>query len=362
MNAFKLLVVEDNEQDLRVCKDSVNRYKDEKKREFVMVECKSLAEAVDKLDNSFDGAIIDLKLDKQGNEGNLVIQQIKESYLRIPIAILTGTPDTADRDITYIGVFKKGEIEYTKLFDLFWGVYNTGLTRIMGGRGIIEQTLNAVFLKNILVQKEKWVAYGDIDTNRTERALLRHTLNHLLQFLDTDEDKFFPEEVYIYPVYPPFDYLRTGSIIKKKKESSFFVVMNPSCDLAKRKGGGFKTDRILLIEIESYKIVVDKAIDGVKKDKKEDKIKAILGNNYTLYYHWLPDTNFFDGGFLNFRKLTTVSKQEFEENYAPPVIQISPFFVKDIVARFSSFYARQGQPDIDYAEMINHFLNRSEDS
>ena len=34
-------------------------------------------------------------------------------------------------------------------------------------------------------------------------------------------------------------------------------------------------------------------------------------------------------------------------------IQISPSFVKDIVARFSSYYARQGQPNIDFTKFMN---------
>ena len=36
----------------------------------------------------------------------------------------------------------------------------------------------------------------------------------------------------------------------------------------------------------------------------------------------------------------------------PPSIQISPPFVKDIVARFSSFYSRQGQPTVDFDELM----------
>lgn len=363
MSICKLLVVEDDEKDLRVCRDSIARYKDEKQRSIDLVECKTIDEAFQKLDNSFDGAIIDLKLADQGNEGDLVIKKIVDSYFRIPIAIFTGTPDSADMSFDYIGIFKKGETEYAELLDSFWGIHNTGLTRIMGGRGVIEKTLNDVFLNNLLPQKEKWVAYGKADSARTERALLRHTLNHLLQLLDKDEDKFFPEEVYIYPLYPPIDTLRTGSIVKTKKDSPFFVVFNPACDLVVRSNGVFKTDRILLVEMESHKSIIDEAlVDITKKDKKQNRLKMVFGNNHTDYYHWLPITDFFEGGFLNFRKLTTLSKQEFDERFDPPGIQISPSFAKDMVARFSSFYARQGQPDIEYDGIISHFIEPQQES
>ena len=92
------------------------------------------------------------------------------------------------------------------------------------------------------------------------------------------------------------------------------------------------------------------------KGKKENKLKNVFGNNYTDYFHWLPETDFFNGGFLNFRKITTCTKDELGDIYDPPHIQISPHFVKDILSRFSSYYARQGQPDIDRTKIIEGII------
>lgn len=361
MSSFRLLIVEDNDQDLVTCRDTVARYKEEKHREVELVECRTVEEAFEKLDNSFDGAIIDLKLAGQGDEGNQVVSRIEESYFRIPVVILTGTPDTANSDFAYIEVFKKGDpgAGYAALLDRFWGIHNTGLTRIMGGRGIIEETLNKVFRENLLPQKNKWMAYGEKDSPRTEKALLRHTLNHLLQLLDDDEDKSFPEEMYLYP--PLSEGIRTGSILKKNEAR--FAVMNPACDLVTRGNGNYKTDRILLVEIEKDDDVVGLALQGITKaDKKKNKLRMVFGNNYTDYYHWLPKTDFFSGGFLNFRKLSTITKDESDKEFQAPEIQISPSFVKDVVARFSAYYARQGQPDIDFEHFINPPAVQTENS
>ena len=38
MSAFRLLIVEDQEQELSVCRDTVARYKDEQQREVELVE------------------------------------------------------------------------------------------------------------------------------------------------------------------------------------------------------------------------------------------------------------------------------------------------------------------------------------
>ena len=53
MSKLRLLIVEDDEQELEACRDSVERYGDEKNRDFELVECKSLDEALELLDNSF---------------------------------------------------------------------------------------------------------------------------------------------------------------------------------------------------------------------------------------------------------------------------------------------------------------------
>lgn len=360
MKAFRLLIVEDDDQDLTACRDSVARYKDEKQRDVELVECRSVEDAFEQLDNTFDGAIIDLKLDSQGDEGNQVVNRIEKSHFRIPVAILTGTPDAADLNFAYIGVFKKGDpgAGYADLLDRFWGIHNTGLTRIMGGRGIIEDTLNKVFRKNLLPQKDKWIAYGETDSSRTEKALLRHAINHLHQLLDDDEDRSFPEEMYLHP--PLSGKIRTGSIVRDKG-GDWFTVMNPACDLVIRGNGNFKTDRILLAEIEKENDVLGLALDGIQNvDKKKKKLKTVFGNNHTDYYHWLPKTDFFPGGFLNFRKLSTSTKDEFGDKFRTLEIQISPSFVKDVVARFSSYYARQGQPDIECDGFITHLTSSQE--
>jgi CheY-like chemotaxis protein len=353
MSKFRLLVVEDQEEELSVCRDTIARYKDEKQRDVEIEECKDVKEAFEKLDNSFDGAIIDLRLGDQGDEGTQVVREIEKANLRIPVAILTGTPDAVDSDFTYIGVFKKGDPKagYSDLLDLFWGIHNTGLTRIMGGRGIIEETLSKVFRKNLLPQKNKWVSYGETDPSRTEKALLRHALSHLLQLLDDDGDRCFPEEVYLSPPLTPT--IRTGSIIKKKTSGQRFVVMNPACDLVIRANGECNTDRILVVEIDSHASLFPKhKATELSNSQKKDLEKAFR-NNKSSYYHWLPETDSFEGGFLNFRKLSTFSIDEFDEKFEKPVIQISASFVKDMVARFSVYYARQGQPDIDFDQYIN---------
>ena len=108
MNSLKLLIVEDNDRELTTCRDTVDRYVEEKKRNVELVECKTIDEALKALDGSFDGTIIDLRLADQGNEGNQVIEKIEESFFRIPVAILTANTGKCARELYLHWSFHKG--------------------------------------------------------------------------------------------------------------------------------------------------------------------------------------------------------------------------------------------------------------
>jgi len=360
MADFKLMLVEDDDQDLKVCQDCINDFKKEQNCVLDLVPCKSPEEAFKQLDKSFDGAIVDLRLGDQSDAGMDVIRKIEEANIRMPIIILTGTPDPVydASKFSHISVLTKGNpgTGYNDLLNKLWAIHNTGLTRIMGGRGKIEETLSQVFRKNLMQKKylDKWVEYGKIDPNRTERALLRHALAHLIQLLDDDDDKYFPEEVYLAP--PLTVNIQTGSIVKSKSDDTYYVVLNPVCDLVIRNDGSCNTDHYLLALIEDEALIVNKAITGIsKKDKRKKKLSEVSANNYTLYNHWLPKTNFFAGGFVNFRKVQSVKKEEFTTQYDLYEVQVSPHFMKDITSRFSAYYARQGQPDIDKSFFLKSF-------
>ena len=146
---------------------------------------------------------------------------------------------------------------------------------------------------------------------------------------------------------------RTGSIIKEKDNCRWFAVLTPACDLVTRKYGSRNTDRILIAEVDSLESLFPWLHDENLSNCKKDELKRAYRNNKSTYYHWLPRINSFEGGFLNFRKLATVEIGKFPEQFpTSPEIHISPPFVKDIVARFSSYYARQGQPGIDFEKFV----------
>jgi hypothetical protein len=359
MTGPKLLIVEDSQSDLETFYSTVDRYSEEKKRKFVIVEAINLDEALNKLDNSFDGAIVDLKLGGDSDAGNKVIKKIVNTY-RIPVMIWTGTPENIDQSINVVTIFIKGEVQYDTILDNLFDIYQTGLTKIFGWRGHLEETMNSVFWKNILPTIEIWKTYS-VRGKDAEKALLRYTVSHIIEALDNESEFYFLEEMYIFP--PLSKYIKTGSIIKKKGSEEYCVVLNPACDLILYDGRP-KTDRILVCLIEKVniglmanaqkdiKLQILETDDEEVRTRKENKINKakntisqLQGNKHCLYYHYLPNTSFFPGGFINFRKIETFTQEDFNQKFERPSVQISSAFIKDIISRFSSFYARQGQPN-----------------
>jgi len=184
--------------------------------------------------------------------------------------------------------------------------------------------------------------------------------DHIVDLVDVESEKYFPEEMYIAPVASQA--LKTGCIVKIKNMDKYFIVLSPACDLAQAK-----TDRILVCLIENTdglleKIVAkqqdiqildddDEATRNQKKARQDKKRKSehtkFSQNIAAPYYHYLPKTKVFAGGVINFRHLETYELDSFKVLFENPTITVASAFTKDIVARFSAYYARQGQPEFD---------------
>ena len=388
MNKMTLILIEDNDGEAQSCQNAVNDFNDEHKNKewcIQLVTHNNIEAASKALESSyFDGAIIDMKLADSGDEGNQALDVIRQHLKRIPVAIYTGTPDVADNsdDIPLIDVFKKGDATYEQLIYKFWDIYNTGLTKIMGGKGQIEQSLSQIFIKHLLPkispestvsEKSNWVSYAEEDPDNTEKALLRYTLNHLIHELYKSSENCYPEEMYIHLPNLEQDQVKvdTGCILQNKDNNKFYIVLSPACDLAEREEGVCNTDRALLVEIQMLEDIlsddyfISNCHNGKKlkkrylksnsespreylsKQQDNDLIKY-QRNTKNLYYCWLPKTSCFNNGaVINFRRVSTYSQEELDKSFNSPVIQVASPFLKDIISRFSSYYARQGQPDIN---------------
>ncbi len=337
MNTLQLLLVEDDDHCVDDYKAVLEDYIDRYGRQLRMRVVGSLDDAKQCLRGSIGAAIVDLNLGGGTSDGGEIIATLKKSF-RVPVAVLTGTPADAEKVPPVVGVFTKGQDGFDDVLDLLWKIHQIGLTKIMGGQGLLEKHLNQVFLRNLLPTLDVWIGYGAQNRKRTERALLRFALGHLVAGLEGDETPCYPEEVYLDP---PLEHsLQTGSLVRRKERLAVQVVMTPACDLVIRSGGKPKTDVVVIAE------VVPEANVFAVLDANGRLRKKLRRNNYSSYFHWLPTCQEVEGGFVDFRRLETVDWCELSGKFHRLKARVAPSFVKDMVSRFSTFYARQGQPDI----------------
>lgn len=349
MLSYKILFVEDIYDSRQEFLASVERFNHENDLSIEVIDCATAEEAIDLLDGTFDGAVVDLKLGDEGGEGNRVLRALGEKNLRIPIVVLTGTPEDAESGFSHIEVQKKGEADHLEILKDFHELHGSGLTKVMGGRGQFENLLNRVYKENIMPQKTVWKQYGVASSEQTERALMRHIMNHLIQLVDLDEQNCMPEEFYIHP--PVDTGLRTGCVVHNKESDEHYVVMNPLCDLTIRRDGKFKAENIVLAKVESFGTLFSRLPEEKQTDgRRTQMLKALRSNTNGPTYHALPGTSFIAEGFLNFEQVMSIALGNIEEQFGSPVSQISPAFAKDIVARFASYLGRQGQPVVQYSE------------
>lgn len=343
---IKILLIEDAESDIKTVENAVERMNDEDSSlEIELTVADNFENAIKSLNNSFHGAIVDIRLStKEEEDGNIIIDKIIKEF-RIPIAVMTGTPDTKLDPNSPIKIYKKGEHLYKDIIKSLISMKQTGLFDVIGGKGIIEKTIDKIFWNNLYPQISSWeeLYKKGIDT---EKALMRYTVSCLQELLDEDTLSYVTEEMYIKP--PITSNIKTGSIVQEKKSGQYMVVLSPPCDLALHNGE-FKTDRILLCEIDNHEEVNKKIIEEIKNNSKQvNALKVAINNQYAAYYHWLPENMLFNGGYINFRKVLTYDPLELLELFNEPELKIQEYFVKNILSRFSSYYARQGQPYFDF--------------
>lgn len=347
MNEYNYLLIEDSADDRDAFKTTINTLNLQNNEKHYSCEiAETYAEGLKKLSSNsiYHGVIIDIKLDGK-HSGHEIVKKTIECY-RVPVVIYTGTPDKAESGNDLIKVYTKAEKTYKDIIEELDETWGTGLFRVLGGNGIIEKLMNRIFWNNLYPQIDVWK--GKKTNVDTEKVLLRYAASHIQELIDSDVPTYETEEMYIYP--PLSEEIKTGSIYKSKQNGNYYIILSPPCDLALHEGK-FKTERILLCEIDDLLDESDKIIGETSEKKAANAIRGLCANNHSTNFHILPGNSLFKGGIINFRKVYTLSPKQFDDEFGLPEVKVQNEFVKNILNRFSAYYSRQGQPDFDFEQV-----------
>lgn len=377
MTNLDLLILEDSDHDFEnIHKANFDIFnKANKNINFAYQENRAtdIKQALDLLnsDKNFYAAIIDLKITNERADdakGNILIERIYKKF-RIPIFVYSNNLPLLDESFSgdqsfLLRAYIKAQKPFIDILNEIEGFFNLGIIDILGKRGILDNFLNKIFWEHFSAKIDHWSSI-EKSKEEKEKILIRYISEHLKEHLELKEgndlfDHYVPEEVYIFPKIKPF--LFTGSILKNVEDEFFYLVLNPSCDFAQQKA-----HYVLISKIDPQNSLLQSAIKRNKKfqdldDKDPQKIEALicinklLCNGLSPRYHYLPGINSFEGGLIDFQKLTTLKQREINGKYEI-VGTVTSSFMKDITARFSYYYSRQGSPDFEWADIIKKLLN-----
>ncbi len=353
---MKLLLVEDVPECVADFESTLKRYNVENETDISFNVASSVEVAIDLLDSSFDGAIIDLKLNDDENGGNKVIAEIQDKY-RIPIVVLTGTPSHLASEPSPLLELCLRDAGYDPVLNFLSGIYNTGLTQILGGRGVFEKTLNALFWENIPQAIPHFIS-GDESPEVKQVQLLRYTISHMNELLEHNMGATSNSaETYIYP--PIRTSITEGGIVQEKTTGELYIVLTPACDISNSKADYIQIVKVGAINIiqEVQEIInLDKPLSKSKQSKLENKIKDLVRNKSSRF-HYLPKFGpILQESIVDFQHVQSVLCEKFSDNYEFQG-NISSTFYKDLVNRFSSNYSRQGSPDYDFSMEESNLLS-----
>lgn len=363
-NNLRLLIVEDDPGQIKVYEQQIDYYNSKNKILIKRDIRKSLDLGLEALRiKDYDAAIVDIKLSSTDTKktGNQIIRKIKED-LRFPIRVYTNIDDIDDdlkEESEFFRVYKRGkENEKTiqEILEELVDIYKTGITNILGRRGAIEGYLKEIFWKHLSGSFKGWIEEAKLG-NKTEKILLRYTLSHIREYLDINKtgkfDDYHPAEVYI--ANPVNENIHTGLILKNNDDNIYYIVLTPLCDLANK---GAKKIVLALIEKKDMQYVTDLKSKIIKRGNGSRNARAslmnLLRNKHSLKYHFLPEVNGI-GGFINFQKITSLSEKDINDSFSK-IATVTDKFCKDIIVRFSHYYARQGQPDFNYENLYESMI------
>ncbi|WP_026995841.1 hypothetical protein [Flectobacillus major] len=346
---IELLLVEDSETQLKNYHDAIDNFHETdlgQLYQFRTEIAKNLSEALDKLaKKDFDFAFVDLKLESSSEqlEGNTITTLILDKF-RFPVFIISGhigdiDPELQENMNIFFQAREKGSVDIYQLLKETIDIYKTGVTKILKRNGKVEEYLNRIFREHLIHSMDYWISLTKENKINPYDAVLRHILAHMQEYLEVSENGFFenyhaPEFYIVKPIKQSDLTVFTGDVIMDTTEKKYYLIITPTCDLATgvdREGKPRipKAKYITLLEINT-KSTIDFDAKGNKR----------------VSTHYLPPLkDIFEGGLVEFQLLKSETLENVLDTKKYNIkFSISSAFKKDIVARFSNYYSRQGQP------------------
>jgi hypothetical protein len=357
MNEISLLLIEDAPTDIQIVENAVSDFNEENPElKIDLKHCNNIVEANSILSSKdIDAAIIDLRLGSTDTpEGLHLVEEIlhNNSILTFVYSGTTGyTAHLESQESNFFKIYTKGTHRVIDILNEIALLYNTGITQLLS-KGEIHEEFNRliieIFWKHISNSIDFW------SQNNNKQSLHRYVQSHILEHYKFDSSgqlaDYSPAEIYITP--PINNEPHTGDILKRPQNETW-LILSPACDMVIQSGRPIRNaEYVTLVKMVSIDELVgsDRPLSKTKKDKLQKKLKG-------LRHFSLPLPRFGDipSSYIDFQQILSLPQEELKNPDILRIGTISDLFIKDIVFQFSSYYSRQGTPNVD-PESLYQFL------
>lgn len=351
---IRILLVEDDADQIELYSDALDEVNEEG-NQLELIICKTLPEGMTAVKtDTYDAAIVDLRLSAADMvaSGNKIVHAIVHEA-RYPIYVVSGNIQDLDPEITKHKLVTAKNRDFKKN-DIFYDIlksYNVGITELLGNNGKIEDWINKIFWEHVVSSLEYWKE-SQSDKVVKKKSLLRYCILHLIEYLNQDDEGvdevYDPAETYIMP--PIKSTVSAGDIIKAKSSNQYYLLLTPPCDTVCRTPGDPKSRRARKFLLAQMTAITSLADVAGKEKSSKGRFESIVGyckNSKRIEFHFLPGFMSIPASVVDFQSLSTVDCATFDAEF-DRICTVSQPFYKDITSRFSSYYARQGQPDFDF--------------
>lgn len=352
--SIRLLIIEDDPAQIQTYQDVIDQHNKTSESKFEYSLCRTFEQGISALKSpDYDAAIIDLKLsNSEQYEGKTLVESVYKK-LRIPIVVYSGSLPQIEH-IEENALLKKAvrTERLSNVLSEIISIYNTGITSLLRPSGKVDNQLTEIFWNHLANDLDIWKKHNNPET------LLRYILSHFHEYLEIDSggdfQEYHPSEVFIRPTIKKNSH--TGDVIEF--DGQFYLILTPACDMVinyknddeGKKVPFRKADSMLLAPL--YEFDVRKRCLNKKGEVDKSKIESFVSNGH-YRYHYLPPYLNKNGFLVDFQNLRSLG---FHEKYKT-VASISTPFIKDIIARFSNYYSRQGQPTFNQKSIIESLFN-----
>ncbi|WP_153848680.1 hypothetical protein [Sphingobacterium paramultivorum] len=186
--------------------------------------------------------------------------------------------------------------------------------------------------------------------------LNKNSLNNAFSSVNAIEHYLRRSNIEKYPFF-------TGDVLECSKKNLYFVA-TPRCNIANKNYDEILLCRINKISEDQRNGLTSTKIDnnktGETKGKKQLRMSItddVTNSHIGERFRFLPPSPQFEGGYVDFKQLITVPKEDLEKFGV--VISLVDDFANDVVRKLTGYLLRGGIADTDYNEAM-YYLKRDE--